>query len=793
MNFCMVRFLKKMVWVVGCVLGCQSAFGFALLGPVPNANTDDFEVPALSYALGTGNFAGGNSGTFSLYPGDDPGTPKLAYPNEGYRRNTPVMYYAFDPTFLNFFGPGGAAEVDKAVAYFNDLTNVSAYSPDLSEFPLDSRRVNFRASAESLLDLKSVTMGLMTEQLGFFQPVRWIWDLSARVHLNGPIPCPGLMEYTIVKRNYDIVPSALGVYQTSSYVNDVLYSYAILEACTGTPLADAAEFPVDPLASPFSAVADYMSFEYVGCTPGTFYTGLTRDDAGALRFLLQSNNVASEAAGARVIEFETNTQPAIITNQDLNLFAARALTNGPAALTALYPGLVINAFVNTFTNGVTTNIAETLTNAPLDPAGFPPTHPLFVTNFTTNVVTLFHYTFGNVVTNAFSTRGLVGKITLAAHVPPLAPAGTPPTLTTNFTPTLVNGVFGGFFILPTNFCGAQVLSALLSQVIATTNFPSTNILAGSTNAVIFTPGSVTFFTNQTLVILPVSCPTNVVAVRQGMERVRFERRDFDPLLGQLWDPITNDYTAVELNTNTQTGAATYITRHLQRRVPKPDFLFATAHMNSGATTMTYSNTVDNASEILTVTITGIGEADAFRTVNFNETARSSHAAGPGTIQTPDILSTLLVFNDSGPFFVNTTTTTNSAAFIGEATQFPLFAVSWGSFDGSTNDPTVYPNGTSILDLEQALLAPAVSTSFLQTATVGVPYSSQLNANGGQAPYTWSFSPGSAGLPAGLNLTSDGRIIGTPTGPGNGTIYDFSIRVTDSVNAHKDVAFTITVF
>jgi hypothetical protein len=604
------------------------------------------------------------------------------------------------------------------------------------------------------------------------------------------------MFYGIQKRNYDIVPSAPNVYQNSSYVNNVLYSYEIIEVCQGSPiLADAAEFPVDPLASPFSAVADYVSFEYSGLVPGTFYTGLTRDDVGGLRYLIRSNNIALEPAGGRVVEFETNSQPVTITNQDLHVFAAQALTNGPAALTALYPGLVINSFTNSFGLQVTTNVSETLVKSPLDPANFPPTHPRFVTNFTTSVVTFFHYVFGNnLVTNAFSPRGLVGTITLSAHVPPLSPAGTPATLATNFTPSFVNGTFGGFIILPTNLCGAQILSILLTNVIATTNFPTTNILAGSTNAVTFTPGTVTFFTNQTLLYLPVTCPTNVVAPRQGVERIIFERRDYDALLGQFWEPVTNDYVSVELNTNLVTGATTFITQHLQRRVPKPDFLFTTADMNSDARTMSFSNTVDNATETLTVTLTGLAEVDTFRTVNFDETARPSTAAGPGTIVTPDILSTLMVFNNSGPFYENSSTFPPfNASFIGEGTQIPFLAVSWGSFDGSTNPPTVYPNGTSTLDLEQAIRAPFLTTSSLPIGTVGATYAFQLTASGGQAPYTWSLSPGSGGLPAGLNLTADGQITGTPTGPGNGTIYDFSVRVTDSVNAFKDVAFTITVF
>jgi len=106
------------------------------------------------------------------------------------------MYYSFDASFLGFFlDPMAQAEVDKAMAMYNSLTNVSSYSPDLSEFPTGlSPPENIRAATASLLDIRSVTLGLMTEQLGFWQPVRWVWALHGRVHLTGTgiPPCPPL-------------------------------------------------------------------------------------------------------------------------------------------------------------------------------------------------------------------------------------------------------------------------------------------------------------------------------------------------------------------------------------------------------------------------------------------------------------------------------------------------------------------------------------------------------------------------------------------------------------------------
>lgn len=809
MNFSMQRFLKQIAWLAGLVLGCQSAFGFALIGPPGAGSPDSFEVPAIGYALnllapGGAGLTGGEVVAFT--PLGDIGTPK-SY-NEGYRRNTPVLYYAFDESFLRFFGTEGAAEVDKAMAVYNNLAPVSEYSADLSEFPTETRRQNFRASADSLLDVKSMTMGMLTEQLGFFQPTRWVWGLKAR--LVGPGGCPANVAYSIIKRNYDIMlSSGPDAYPSSSYVNGVLYSYFIFEGCTGVPVADAIEFPVDPLADPYSAVADYDSFWYRGLTLGTFYTGLTRDDMGGLRYLINSNNIANEPSGARTIEFETNAQPAILTNQDLHAFSLAAATNDPATLIGLYPGLVINSVSSSFWPPlITTNITEILTNSPYDFAGAAPTHPLFSTNYTTNIITYYHYTFANVVTNAFSSRGLVGTISLGLTNSPYAPAGTPPTVITTTRMTYVNGSFGGFFLLPTNLCAVQILSNILTQVIYTTNLPvggavTTNLpvgagggVGGTNPAVVFTPGSISVFTNRTLVYLPITCPVDTVAERAGVEKITFVRRDYDWLLSQTWDPITNDYTLEERVNGVMSP------RRMQRFVPRPDFLFTAADLAAG-TTFTYSNTVattnfsgtTTATEALTVTIGGIGEFDSMRTEVYNQTARPGNQAGPGIIEGPLVLPTLFVFNETGPLYLNQTLSllTTNVFFLGEAEQTPFFDLSWGSFDGTTNAPTVYPNGSSITNLENLLTGPFMTTTTLPSATVGASYSAQLSATAGQPPYTWSLSPGSAGLPAGLTLTSDGQITGTPTGPGGGTIYDFSIRLTDSAGALKDQAFTMTVF
>ena len=747
MNFCMVRFVKQIVWlavIAVLVLGRQSARAFSLGGPIGNG-PDSYQTLTLGYNI----------------PALDLTAPKAV--QQWYRHVTPIMYYAPSANFLNFFGIEGVKALDQAFALFNGVTNVDLYTPNLVEFPDSAQRINQRAASLSLTDLKSFTLGLMTEQLGLFQPVRAVWDLRFRFLPPGA-SCPTGEEYLIINRNLDIQPlSSTGVFQYSSYVNDTLYSYFIFEDCgrgsPPNPVADAEEFAVDPEAQTYTAVADYASLWYDGLafSAGGYYTGLTRDDVAGLRYLIGTNNTAIESAGVDTIQFETNAQSgAIITTQDLNLFTAQALTNGPAALTALYPGLIITSVSNSFILTRTTNINETLVNVPLDPAGAPPSHPRFSTNFVTAVTPIFQYTFGNLITNQFSTRGLVGTITLGLTNSPLSPAGTPATAVVNTKVTFVNGTFGNFYLLPAGLCGVDIVANLLTNVVITTNFPTTNALVttGASNIVAFTAGSITFATNVTFEYLPVTCPVDTVARRQGVRQMTFLRRDFDSLLNQFWSPVTNDYTVYALTNGF------YVPQHIRRVVTVPDFLF-------------------DAQDIGVVTGQGVSPASFNRNVPFDQANVPAGAAGPGTIGTTGPAQ--ITFNTISPSYLLTGGGSQGAG------QSPELI--WGSFDGTTNDPVVYPSSMSIAELESAVLGPFIVNTSLPNGSIGNAYSVTLNGTGGQPPYTWSLTPGSA-WPNGITNSVNGQVGGNPTGPA--ATYDLSIRITDSVTNFNDVPFTLTI-
>jgi hypothetical protein len=71
----------------------------------------------------------------------------------------------------------------------------------------------------------------------------------------------------------------------------------------------------------------------------------------------------------------------------------------------------------------------------------------------------------------------------------------------------------------------------------------------------------------------------------------------------------------------------------------------------------------------------------------------------------------------------------------------------------------------------------ITTISIAPLTKNVPYSQQLSATGGAAPYTWQLTAGA--LPPGLTLSSTGLISGTPTTSGS---FSFTVTVRDRNNA-----------
>jgi len=726
----MVQIFKQILCLAVLALSLSRAAAFSLIEPF-----EAWQIQALTYRVG----------------GDLGGPANLG---EEYRRNIPVLYYSFDLSFLEYFGSNGVVAIEEAIAIMNNLTNVSSYSADLSEFPLEAQRYNFRAQALSLSDLKSWTLNLLTEQMGLAPPDRYTWTLRERAVGTGG--CPEDVGYGVIKRNFEILPSGLDAFQASSYVNGTLYSYQIVEFCQNTPfLADAVEFPVDPLANTYTAVAsDFRPL-------GSFYTGLTRDDVAGLRYLMRTNNYNTEAAGGGAETFITNNTIALLYTSNLTFLVEASLTNDAAALAALFPGLEISSTTSYFTNVVSTNTVFSFVNSPFNPA-IAPAQLVSATVVTTNITTHYRHQFANVITNTYSTTGTVTVVTTnisTAACSPFLPAGLICFSITSSSYT-TNGVFGDYYLIPTNQCGVGIIQ---TQLVVTAYV--TNTTVATTNGVVnlvtqeFSQTRVYPFTQHVFAYNPITCPDNSVAMRQGIERVQFVRRDFDSLLGRFFYPITNEYNLVALTNNS------LLNQRVRRVVTAPDFLV-------------------DAEDLGTVVVqSSVDAVIARRTIGYSTNGTIPGLNGPGTIDN----AIRFTYNKVGPFYYN-----YSATSLDEASQ--TVSLIWGSFDASTNAPVVYPNGTSIENLENQLLiqvSPVNAT--LPNAILAVNYTNQFTGFtvvGGIAPYVWSLAPGSAGLPFGLTLNaSTGRISGVPTFVGT---YDFSVRLTESTSRFVDRTYSITV-
>ena len=259
MNVCLKIYFGIVIIVVVMLSACRTS-AFALLGP--------FEP----WMQETNGFR---------QPGDIGGPMCLT---NDYRWNVPVVTYGFDPSFIAFFGTNGEAAVESAIQTINNLPSASDIV--LTSYPFNST-MSYDARALNLLDLKSWTLSLLLEQLGLAQPTRYVfvireWNpvFSSLNPTNDPNFPGSLYPDYISDRNFD--PQTLEI---SQYVNGTLYSGEVYTVSGQNFLIP---FSVDPDAATSTAVADQLS------NPGEYYSDLTFDDVGGLRYLYSTNNINYE-------------------------------------------------------------------------------------------------------------------------------------------------------------------------------------------------------------------------------------------------------------------------------------------------------------------------------------------------------------------------------------------------------------------------------------------------------------------------------------------------------------------
>ncbi len=227
----------------------------------------------------------------------------------GYRWNVPVINYAFDESFIRYFGENGMKAVDQAFKILNDLPAMTAITNDGSRlfyrgkpYPMSAVGTpNGQALAAGLNDVKSHALMLILEEMGLAQPRRYAWTLRARA--TGTVNNTPVTNYTVRVLNYD--PVSL---RPTNRVNSIYYGYTIFDPVPDETYAEAAErVSINPDDLYFyTAVADGV------IPPGYFYTGLSADDVGGLRYLYNRNNIVTETLAPGV------TAPGSLLNSTLD-------------------------------------------------------------------------------------------------------------------------------------------------------------------------------------------------------------------------------------------------------------------------------------------------------------------------------------------------------------------------------------------------------------------------------------------------------------------------------------------
>ena len=415
-------------------LTCAAAQAFSLLGPWASWQTLD-----LGYQLNTED---------PNNPVWDAGGPMNL--KEGYRWNIPVMTYAFDKSFMDYYGEKGVEEVERAMETIND-TFAHMYEDNyLDTIPTSVARYNYRASALGLADLYSEVLAHMTEKLGLGPAERYCWTLRNAV----PPTDDTLGIYYTIRRNFD--PETL---ETTPYVNGVLYSYRINYFGDAGQYAESLEITPDPTAVAYTSVAGrYNNVHQMIPLEGLYYTGLSRDDVGGLRWLYSADNYAFEGTaitgttgGSAGILTPQYTAPIIVTNLDLAQFLidVERTTNTPDQVRALYPGLNITSVNWDYETIKTTNYVYSQTS-PWMPYG---QVPVLVKQVENHFRLLYTYGYDNVITNFGGnvTKDKIQLITVSsgAQMSPWLPYGMggDTNAVTNYSNINTNRVTGGIMIL----------------------------------------------------------------------------------------------------------------------------------------------------------------------------------------------------------------------------------------------------------------------------------------------------------------------------------------------------------
>jgi hypothetical protein len=185
---------------------------------------------------------------------------------------------------------------------------------------------------------------------------------------------------------------------------------------------------------------------------------------------------------------------------------------------------------------------------------------------------------------------------------------------------------------------------------------------------------------------PTNAGSNLVnGVRYGVNRIQYKRLNFDSLIGEVFQPITNTYSEQVITNGVEK------TQYVRRTVSLPDVIFIAADLASW-TTETYTFALNSAG-MGSVQLQYSGSASPPSLISgfwaFAQTASIVGTDAPG----PGIWQPLRVFvlDNAGPINYNP-----NGFFVGETDAIPTYR--WGSFGAGTN-VIVYPDGAAVGELE----------------------------------------------------------------------------------------------
>ena len=673
-------------------------------------------ITRLSLVFGV--FLVGTTGAWAFTLSNGTNSAQVNNLGEEYRLNSPIITYAFDESFLSFFGSEGVKAVEEAVGVFNALPPVSQISTNyppksakewnLWNFPSRPDRYHPRAATLKLLDLKSATLAHLWKFMGLGSP-----EDNAFQFQNGDV----------VLRNYDPIS-----HEPSKYVNGSLLSWVLVGG------ANAVSFPVDIRKPVHTLSARSHGFDTF-YNFGEFFVAPTRDDIGGLRYLYNSNNFNVETLPANTFQMVTNqpdlTNPAVYSI-DLRWFSKESVTNTTANFRnfvrtnawwgSVYTNLSIPELFITETNiswelGWSTNVTPYLTNFPWTPVGQPATL-VYLTNKYRVFKPSYDYRFGNVITNVQVAIEDSEVLYRSWEVVPKAPlwsvVGSVPT-STNYTKTILNDDYpqGEILILPitNNVIGYHLGDLAFERVnILTNTVTPTNNLANPAGAL---PGqggglgaggaAITNFvgvmedevwasTNHAYLAYPIVLQTNSMLLG-GMEKIRFERTEYESLVTTNFTKVNvnhqfptlenRTYTFLNLGTNsfpTYTYSVDYVTNKVRQTATfvkvarRPDIIFSAGELPS-----TTYGIYGTPTEVNNNPIHGAGQTGLF---------------GPGNLRFADSASVNFTYNKLGvhwqmdPFY-----------FLNEENQLG-FGWNWGKYDGSIAEPIVFPDSKSIKEFEK---------------------------------------------------------------------------------------------